>query len=97
MACDCINKVTLKMVERLKKNSPKSIITGVKFKTQGYNFGTGSYNLYNEIAYTEQFEKVNGDLSKERTHTVDVYHSFCPFCGVKTKEAEEKQEGEDVE
>lgn len=93
MACDCIEKVTKKMAEKLKELNPDYTILDAAFKNKGFSLNGGGCKSYNEVKIEYTFPKVNGQISSPKSTTMDAYGEYCQFCGKKHNEEEEVTDG----
>lgn len=81
-SCDCIEKVTISTMEHVYKQ---------RKDTPGYEIIDGNFEritlfsnkLYMPFIIRSIFTKKNGDPSKERNEHVNIFFTFCPFCGLK--------------
>lgn len=84
-----------KCIEESEENIRKHIVAQNDFK-EGFEMlegkyqnrpwlmlGDGSIKLYSTFKYTYTFKKVNGETSKAKSETVNIFHAYCPICGVK--------------
>lgn len=92
MACDCIEKITEKMAEHLKKQNPDYTILESNFQKKGYSFKSGQSHSYNEVKVVYTFQKKDGSTSSRKTEIMDAYGSYCQFCGKLHDEGKEEAE-----
>jgi hypothetical protein len=81
--CNCIKVVAKNIVEKM---------SGREHLPNGYKVVDSEWvnkaifpkeKLYAEFRITSTFTKVNGSTSKPKNENINIYFSFCPFCGKK--------------
>jgi len=85
--CQCIERIESATMDRLKEKHPerKLIEEGDSGEIQNQSFmldGSGT-KLYVPLKYRYTFTKKDGSESAERSDTVNILFTFCPFCGTK--------------
>lgn len=83
MNCNCRKELEAKLTENFVKEAPEA--TGHKAKLQGYGLTFGvlvNERSMSQVQQTALYPLKKGG-TKERTTTVNMLHSYCPFCGVK--------------
>jgi hypothetical protein len=88
--CDCINTVTEKILAKQAEQKPeRTILPLEEFDGEGlgnraFTFGSGDgYKMFVPFVYRYTFKKTNGETSKTRKETVNMFFTYCPFCGTK--------------
>lgn len=89
--CNCIKEVEQKTIAHLKERYPDKTYNeelngfeGTGLLNQALSMGeNGGYKLYHQFAIEVTFTKVNGTQSKPKKETVNIYQTFCPFCGIR--------------
>lgn len=85
--CDCLEKAKDKILEHVRKQNDKTgKIDNGDFKNKGLSLNGGGWKTYQPFEYEMQNIKKDGSMGAIRKHTVDMYHTFCPFCGKKHKD-----------
>lgn len=89
--CNCIKETEQKIIGNLKERFPEKTFNeelnrfqGTGMQNVALSFGeNGGHKTYSEFKIESSFEKVNGTQSRPKKETVNIYHSYCPFCGIK--------------
>jgi hypothetical protein len=97
-ACNCVSQVEEKTLNHLKENNTMGFIydddlnhwNGLGLQNVAYNFETGKSMVYMQFSAMYTFKKTNGELSKPKKHTINLFPNYCPFCGEKLTEDEDK-------
>lgn len=90
MKCNCIEEAEQNALKHLKESYPDKNFSeelnrfnGTGMQNTLLSFGEdGGYRTYNEFKVESSFTKVNGTQSRPKKESVNIIHSFCPFCGV---------------
>lgn len=90
MACNCVDNLEQNTLDHLKgqykERSYEDVSGWSETGLQNVAFGLGEggcrkpYFLY-KSRYT--FTKTNGQTSALKTENVNIYPTYCPFCGLK--------------
>lgn len=94
MKCNCIDKVENDLSEKLKSKHPDRTYRDLDtwssdgIANTGYNIEAGTTSVYFpfELRYTVPLK--NGEPSAIRKHKVNLFPTFCPFCGINLTEEE---------
>lgn len=81
--CNCINEVEKKILEEINKNSEGRNEFNV---TDGEFEHLSIYpkvKLFIKYLFKYSYTKKNGERSKPINHSINIFFSFCPFCGEK--------------
>ena len=94
MACECLEKSEVTILEGVKKNNPgRDYLPVDKFRDetgfQNLCIGFNGNFLYFEYKLKYTFTKVNNEKSAVKTHKFSIYPTFCPFCDIKYEEEKE--------
>jgi len=95
--CNCIKDAELKTIAHLKTNNPNKIYNedlngfrGTGFDNVAISFGEGGgYSFYHPFVIETKFQKVNGEISKPKKETVNIYPTYCCLCGIKLNDDEQ--------
>jgi hypothetical protein len=86
--CNCIINVEEKLIERVKETN-QGEIEGGKILQSHFHFtenGFGPRTTYSEFQFTLSPLKKDGTIGKPKKQTVNISHTYCPFCGKKHKQ-----------
>lgn len=78
-------KITDTTLSLLRERGNERIVEG-RFKNTGFAMSgltIGQHQSYNPFEYVAVARKKDGTDAKPKTKTVSLYHSYCPFCGIK--------------
>jgi len=89
--CNCIKETEQKTLDFLKtKHKDKTYnedlngFQGTGFQNVAILFGENSgYSFYHPFTVETTFTKVNGEMSKPKKETVNIYPTYCCLCGIK--------------
>lgn len=92
--CNCIKEVEQKTLKHLIEKNPDKTYNedlngfeGTGFDNVAISFGeNGGYNFYHKFVVESSLKKVNGEMSKPKKETVNLYPTYCCFCGIKLLE-----------
>ncbi len=80
MNCNCIQEITEKLEEKGYFNPDFS-----SFYSEVLNFTTGKSSATMYVPIKGCRKKGNGEISKQK-NTVNLFFTFCPFCGKEIQE-----------
>jgi hypothetical protein len=84
MNCDCLEKLEQSLKEYYQKTEAKnSRIESVTINNLAISIGIGLIT-YNPATLTIVKDTANGEKVSNRK--INMYHTFCPFCGIKIQE-----------
>lgn len=85
--CDCINQIESKTLDAVKEQREGEYSDGkllnVCFLIVKNKFT--NRRTYSEFQLVFAPKKKDGTIGKEKKQTVDIQHTYCPFCGEKHK------------
>jgi hypothetical protein len=84
MKCNCISDIENKVLDKL-TNDKAGLVNSVKMQNMGLSFDDpeNGWRTSQPIEYEFRPLKKDGSYGKVAKKTVEMYHTFCPFCGVK--------------
>lgn len=81
------------VLAKLKETHPERTYEEVGLWSTGLEHRTFGGGVYFPYKANFTFVKKNGHTSIQKSHTVNVYPSFCPFCGKSLNEESEVENG----
>lgn len=87
--CDCLEKTTKSLREKIKtdverEHKVNEWIEPGKYQNKGFSLSGGPSTIGMPFTVEYRQQKTNGEPAKNVTKKeVNVYPTFCPFCGVK--------------
>lgn len=83
--CDCLTKATDSAMEVAISRNEGGIIKRdlIQVGWPIKNGATGPQTTFTEFEYTFVPMKKDGSLAKPKKKIINLFHSFCPFCGEK--------------
>lgn len=88
--CDCIKTTQEKTFDYINKQHPERTIVSDSqegFQNTALTFGTtdkpGGIKMFIPFKYFYTFQKKDGSTSAVKSETVNMFFTFCPFCGKK--------------
>ena len=95
--CNCIEQSEKNIIEHLKKQNPDKTydedlnrFDDTGFRNTAFSFGgNGGIKFYHEFAIKSTFTKKNGEQSNPKREVINIYPTYCSFCGIKL-ESDEK-------
>ena len=90
--CNCITETEDKLFAHIKEKYPERTLVHDSeegLQNTAFTFGTeedpGGTKLFIPFQYRYTFEKKNGATSAIKKESVNMFFTFCPFCGVPYK------------
>lgn len=92
--CNCIEETEQKVLNHLIKTHPNKHYDGelnhfddTGFRNTAISFEeNGGTKFYHELVIKSSFTKVNGEESKPKRQVINIYPTYCCFCGIKLTE-----------
>lgn len=88
MNCKCIENIEAKVLDKMQQdNAGKGNIKDAQMQNRGLSFDPdfGGWFTYQEIEYKLTPLKKDGTYGRKVTKKINIYHTYCPFCGTKIK------------
>ena len=85
--CNCLinlKKNLLKDITELSTEKDFKILEG-DFLNRALTFDPSDVKIYLEFKYISTFTRANGETSKPKSKTVNIFPTYCPFCGKEYK------------
>jgi hypothetical protein len=79
--CDCLSKVAENIKEKIAKDDKKQ--KGYKILEADFEYKSWfpKVRLYSNFIIKSTFEKKDGTTSRPQNEHINIFYSYCPFCG----------------
>ncbi len=88
--CDCLSVVLQNIIDKTVAENIN--VKGYKIFPDQCRYVNKSWypvsRLYAPVKITSAKNKVNGELSEPKKHEVNLFFTYCPFCGTKYPDQE---------